>query len=198
MKKTVLFSILALLALTMAACSKDEEPATGLSADVVKVISAKTALVTELAKKPALIDTVKAESQKNGALTLSKVAELDRGWQDAGGEGTLVTQLMGNGGALALRDFQRAHPEFKEIFATDRHGLNAAQTNKTSDYLQSDEGWWGEAFNGGAGHTYHGKAEFDQSARTEAISIYVPVMDNGKAIGVIKAVVDLAAVKKEA
>ena len=40
----------------------------------------------------------------------------------------------------------------------------------------------------------HGKIEFDESSQTEAISLYVPVMDGGKAIGVFKGVLDLSSI----
>ena len=74
-----------------------------------------------------------------------------------------------------------------------------AESNKTSDYLQADESWWTKAFAGGSGDTHHGAIEYDESARSEAISLYVPVIDpdTRQAIGVIKAVCDITAIKME-
>ena len=79
------------------------------------------------------------------------------------------------------------------------YGLNAGQTNKTTDYYQADEDWWIGAYNSGKGKASHGTIEFDESAQTEAISLYIPVMDgiNNKAIGVIKAVVSITAIKMD-
>ena len=48
-----------------------------------------------------------------------------------------------------LHAFILASPDFAETFFTDVHGLNIATTNPTSDMLQSDEGWWQQAWHRG-------------------------------------------------
>ena len=103
------------------------------------------------------------------------------------------------GQVLPVRVTQEAHDAFPEIFVTDRYGLIVAETNKTSDYLQADESWWTKAFADGSGYTHHGAIEYDESDRFEAISLYVPVMDpeTQQAIGVMKAVCDITAIKME-
>src|SRR3990172_2203840 len=50
---------------------------------------------------------------------------------------------------------------FGEIFVTNKYGANIAQSGKTSDYKQSDEGWWQSAVRDGS---YIGDVEFDDSA----------------------------------
>jgi hypothetical protein len=72
-------------------------------------------------------------------------------------------------------------------------------TNKTSDYYQADEDWWVRAFAGDQGHFYYDEIEYDESAMSEAIPVYIPVIDpqTQKAIGVIKAVVDLVTIRME-
>ena len=61
------------------------------------------------------------------------------------------------------------------------------------------EDWWKEAYNQGMGKSYYGEIEYDDSARAEAISLYTPIMEpeTGKAIGVMKAVCDITAIKME-
>ena len=54
-----------------------------------------------------------------------------------------------------------------EIFITERHGLNVAYSNLTSDFVQRDEDWWIQAQQ--KGH-YAEPAEFDESAAQVAIS----------------------------
>ena len=100
---------------------------------------------------------------------------------------------------MELVEFQKEHPEFYEIFVTDKLGLNAAQTNETSDFYQADEDWWIGAYNGGEGREYHGILEFDESAQTEGISIYIPVHDpdTNEVIGISKAVLSVDAIKSE-
>ncbi len=77
-----------------------------------------------------------------------------------------------------------------EIFFTERNGLNVASTNITSDFVQSDEAWWQEAFAGG---TYVGAPEFDESAGIVAIEMAARIDDptTNRPIGVIKGVTQL-------
>ena len=72
-------------------------------------------------------------------------------------------------------------------------------TNKTSDYYQADEAWWTETYANGLGKSLFGAIEYDESALAEAIPIYVPITDpdTGSAIGVMKAVCDITAIKME-
>ncbi len=101
--------------------------------------------------------------------------------------------------AKVLVGFQETNKGFSEVFVTDGRGLVVAATNKTSDYLQADEAWWTDTFAGGRGKARHGEIEYDPSARSEAISLYAPVIDpeTKQAVGVIKAVCDLTAIKME-
>ena len=101
--------------------------------------------------------------------------------------------------AVKLREFQEENAGFYEIFVTDMYGLNVGQTNKTTDYYQADEDWWIGAYNMGEGRSYHGQIEFDESAQTEAISLYVPIIDpiTDEVIGVVKVVMNITAIKIE-
>ena len=73
-----------------------------------------------------------------------------------------------------------------------------AATNKSSDFLQADEAWWVETFKRGRQGGRTGPIEYDESTGSEAISVYVPLVDAEDAvIGVIKAVCDLNAIKRE-
>ena len=77
--------------------------------------------------------------------------------------------------------------------------LIAAATNRTSDYLQADEAWWSETFSAGQGKSHYGAIEYDDSAYSESIPLYVPIIDpqTSKVIGVLKAVCDITAIKME-
>jgi hypothetical protein len=125
--------------------------------------------------------------------------ELDQRWRKTDGTDNFINPFLTNAVAVKLMEFQKNNFGFQEIFVTDEHGLNVGQTNKTTDYYQADEEWWIRAYNFGEGKTYHGLVEFDESAQTEAISIYVPIRDpdTAIAIGVTKAVFSITAIKAE-
>lgn len=78
---------------------------------------------------------------------------------------------------------------FSEIFVTNTYGANVAQTNKTSDYFQADEGWWQEAMKNGYSVS---DVEFDESANVFSMSIGMRIdSDTGKPVGVMKGVFNI-------
>ena len=82
---------------------------------------------------------------------------------------------------------------YPEIFITNRYGAIVAQTNRTSDYRQSDEIWWQQAMENGI---YVGHAEFDKSAGMYATDVAFRIDDEaGDALGVMKVVISLAEVQ---
>ena len=96
-----------------------------------------------------------------------------------------------------LRAFIHASPYFAETFITDVHGLNVATTNPTSDMLQSDEGWWQQAWHRGL---HIGEVEYDESAAvwSVALSLRIDDPDSGVPLGVLKAILTLSAVQDAA
>lgn len=78
---------------------------------------------------------------------------------------------------------------YGEIFITNAYGANVAETNKTSDYKQSDEVWWQEAKKNGV---YIGGVELDNSSGNISFPVAKRIDDeNGNFLGVTKAVVNI-------
>jgi HAMP domain-containing protein len=78
---------------------------------------------------------------------------------------------------------------FGEIFITNKYGANAAQSGKTSDYNQADEGWWQKTKNNGL---YISEVEYDESSGIYSIAIGIRINDaNGTFIGVMKSVLNI-------
>jgi hypothetical protein len=170
-----------------------------LSKEVEAVLDKKILLIQGLVADPTIISEVKKTNQANEGLSLPHILELDQRWRKSEGEDSFVAPFFANAVAVKLKEFQKSNLGFREIFVTDTHGLNVGQTNKTTDYYQADEEWWIRAYNSGEGKSYHGLVEFDESAQTEAISLYVPIRDPDMAsvIGVAKVVLSITAIKAE-
>ena len=94
-----------------------------------------------------------------------------------------------------LRQQVAASPYFAEIFFTDRNGFNVALTNPTSDFVQSDESWWQNAWSQGFSV---GRVEYDESAGVWSVDISVRIdqPDAGKPIGVMKTVLAIEPVQE--
>lgn len=85
--------------------------------------------------------------------------------------------------------------DLAEVLVTDINGYNAITTEKTSDFVQSDEAWWREARETGRTPA---TAAFDESAGRVSISVAGAVRDRDStpAAGVMKVVYGLAALQK--
>jgi hypothetical protein len=169
------------------------------SEEVQTVLDRRIRLIEKLAAEELVVNAVREANRKSGGMSKKEIARLDQQWQAAEELNDLIKSLITNECARFMVDFQEDNDGFPEIFVTDAMGLVVAATNRTSDYLQSDESWWRMAYNDGQGRSHHGEIEYDESAHSESISLHVPVIDrdSGKAIGVLKAVCDITAIKME-
>ncbi|MGI9317289.1 MAG: HAMP domain-containing protein [bacterium] len=86
---------------------------------------------------------------------------------------------------------------FGEVFITDEFGYNVSLTNPTSDFVQSDEGWWKTAMDNGISV---GQVEFDSSAGIWSIDISVRIDDDqtGQRLGVMKSVLGVSLIQEVA
>lgn len=193
---TVFLFAAALLFSVCAATTADNDT---LSKEVWAVVKKRLAVVNGLAESDIVINGVRESNLLNRDLTLSEIKKRDDEWKNADGVNEFIKPFITNRVAQYLIDFQYIHDGFPEIFIADARGLIVAETNKTSDYYQADEDWWVTAYNGGEGKVHFGDIEYDESALSESIAIYVPVIDpeTGKAIGVIKALCDIIDIKME-
>jgi methyl-accepting chemotaxis protein len=73
--------------------------------------------------------------------------------------------------------------EVAEILLTDANGYNAVTTQRSSDFVQSDEAWWQSANRDGLSSA---DASFDSSAKQTTVSLAAVVRDGSAKVGVIK------------
>ena len=173
---------------------------TAFSKEVSAVLERRINVLRELAADPVILQAVRESNVKHQDLTLPDILTLDRKWiaKDKGVE-TFVKSLLTNTCANRLMVFQDAHDGYPELFIADAKGVNVCMTNRTSDYYQADEEWWVKGYRNGQGETFYGAIEYDESAMSESIPVFLPVMDpeTSKAIGVMKVIVDITAIKRE-
>ena len=112
-----------------------------------------------------------------------RLEALDRQWIEAADTDEFIQTRLNNEIAQELKQFRQTFPDHVELFITDRDGALVGSTNRTSDYYQADEEWWQVAWNQGKGATYIGQPEYDDSSRSFAINIAMPVYKrNGSGI----------------
>ena len=104
-----------------------------------------------------------------------------------------IADVLDNAASRYLSEITRQDPIYREILLTDRQGRLAAASNLTSDYYQADEDWWRRVMgDGGRGEATVSDVRWDDSARTHAMEIAVPVPGpDERPMGVLKAVADI-------
>src|SRR5205807_677400 len=97
--------------------------------------------------------------------------------RELGGDPDLAAYLRGYG----------QHSDFAEVFFTESHGYNVLASDRTSDFVQSDEGWWQQAVKTGA---YEGPPRYDSSAATVSLEYDIAIRAPrvARPVGVLKAV----------
>ena len=147
--------------------------------------------IAEWVTAPVVIETLNTQNQAHQNLTEADINELDASWRQqviAGGD--LINDVLSNPLSLHLKDLKaNGSGRFTEIFISDNRGLNAGQSDVTSDYWQGDEDKWQVPT---ASRRIHiSDVEFDESSQTYQSQVSLPIFDAGELIGVITVGVDL-------
>ena len=148
-------------------------------------------LVTVLASSPSVVDGARAASARwrNEGLAGLSVAALEARYDER-------RSLDVDARLRSYLRQLRSTGDIAEIILTDANGVNAVTTGRTSDFVQSDEGWWGRAMRDGS---VSSDASYDSSARVVSISMTAPVREgtDGRPLGVLKVVFGLQGIDQE-
>lgn len=148
-------------------------------------------------EQPAVVEALKRANAAHASLHYDEILNLDGRWQNSAPGSPFVAERLDAECTEYIERVARVMPDMVEIFVTDRKGLVVCQSGKTTDYYQADEQWWIDAYAEGKGRTYHGPLEYDRSAKTYAVSVYVPVTEGATVIGVAKGAIADAALEDE-
>jgi putative methionine-R-sulfoxide reductase with GAF domain len=145
-----------------------------------------------LAQDKLVVDAALAADAAS-PLSRAEIDWLDQQWRRADKANNdadpLVAGVLNNTVSDQLRRYREQFPQQVEVFLTGLEGVSIATTNRTSDYLQSDEEWWQTAFRNGQ---YIGQPEYDDSSKTIAMNMAVTVRENGNGpiVGVLRTTVN--------
>ncbi len=162
------------------------EAASGLAETIDRFMLDRIVEVQTWAESPvvvAAVKTARAAHAKQGLDNLS-IQQVENKFR------TRKSLGLAPGARAYMSEQVRMSPHFAEVFFTDELGYNVALTNPTSDFVQSDEGWWRRAWTSGFSV---GEIEFDASANVWAVDLSVRIHDSGTAnpIGVMKAILSV-------
>jgi len=163
------------------------------------VLESKMAELSNLMLEADIVNYVTQANEQYDKLEAEKLLDIDAYWETTPDDNPLLKFFTTNKAARRIKEFQSSRSAFIEIFITDKHGFNLAQTSRTSDIYQADEEWWEKAYRGGKGRSFIGAIQFDADFLTAGIPIHVPIVNpsSNEIIGVAKGIVSIEAIKSE-
>lgn len=121
--------------------------------------------------------------QNSVPLSMDAIQQIDLGWV-TGKQEALKKETTSAPCAERLRRWMIAGVH-GEAFVTDQRGAVVCAASVTSDYWQGDEPKFTNAFRDGRGAIFIDRPRYDESAHANVAYISIPIMDGGKAIGVL-------------
>jgi hypothetical protein len=144
----------------------------------------------------ARVPDVRAVAAAGSLVTRDAAAikALDEAWTSNPSAAAAKLGVLDNAASRFLREIVENDRVYREIVVADREGRLVAASNPTSDYFQGDEPWWREAFDDGVrGRATVSDVQWDDSAKTQALGIAVPVADRPgeRFVGIMMVVADV-------
>jgi len=185
------------LAVLLASAPADAQPAATAPAapELEAVVRADAENLRTWTQDPAILGAVREQNALK--VPLSRIRAIDISWL-AESDNPRMQSLLKNPCAKSLLGFTGARPGYREAFVMDDQGALVCMTRKTSDYWQGDEDKWRKGFAGGRGAVFVSEPEKDDSTGATLVHVSVPILDGGKAIGVVTAGIDFDLLQKRA
>lgn len=153
---------------------------------VERVLFERTRQVDLIASEPAVIAAAHkgAEASRQRGLTKLSIPQLEEMFK------VTRSQQVDEESKRFLTDLL-AKLDIAEVMVTDEYGFNAVTTSPSSDFVQSDEGWWQTAWTTGATSA---QATADPATQRTVVELAGAIRDRGGKLGVVKVKFGLAAV----
>lgn len=137
-----------------------------------------------------IITTLRQQNADNAKLTQADIDAKDKQWraETTSAEQPTIKAVLGNALSTYLKQKQASsNGLYTEIFVMDNRGLDAGQSEITSDYWQGDEDKWQKTFLVGPDAIHLSEVEQDESTQIFQSQLSLPITDpaSGAAIGAI-------------
>ena len=134
-------------------------------------------------KNPILVNATIKQNEKQ--VPFSEIQKIDNDWV-AGKADLFALELQKNEAGEFLRNKILSNGKlYVEAFLCDNQGAIVGEYPKTSDYWQGDEDKFIKSYNNGNGEFHQSEITYDESTKTFSVQVSIPIVENGKAIGVL-------------
>jgi HAMP domain-containing protein len=161
------------------------------------LLESKADVVSTLAAAPLVLSTLEESNEHFAKLPTTQrnewIKKLNEQWRATSlTQDPFIKPYLNNPVAQLMNDHQnRRHGEYGEIFLTNRFGAMIATTGKLTTLAHSHKYWWVAGFNQGKGRVFFDDRGFDESVAGYVLGVVVPVMREGKLLGIIKANINI-------
>jgi hypothetical protein len=149
------------------------------------------------ANAPEVVAAIHEQNAAHGGLSPEQIEALDRQWRAERkvNGGPLTNSKIFSPTSQFLKGFKTAaNGPIVEIFIMDNKGLNVAQTDPTSDYMQGDEDKWQRTAGAGPWRTFIDEPE--EMNGKKVVQASTTIVDNDVAIGAMTVTIDLGMLPK--
>lgn len=176
-------------------------------ADKERLLEKEIRSVQHLAFSPILVNAV--QEQNAQGLSMDTIRQREQEWTATQELTPFKLDLQNSHASKMLSRYIESNPDFLEAILLDNQGANVAVHPVPGDYWHGDEEKWAAAFNNGAGQIVVGLEQLAETATdddaapwdqhcTNCVPISVPVIANGRAIGVLIVGVSIDYLKQQA
>ncbi|MCB1835068.1 MAG: hypothetical protein KDH19_16775 [Geminicoccaceae bacterium] len=139
---------------------------------------------------PEVVAALHEQNAEHAGLDQAGIDRLDDTWRGEAelGGGPMISQVLSRPlSQLLTRQKNSNGTVVTEMFLMDNRGLNAGQSDVTSDYWQGDEAKWQKTFLVGPDAVFIDEIEFDESTEMFQTQVSVSIADpaTGDAIGAV-------------
>jgi hypothetical protein len=161
-----------------------------MTAAVQAELDKQKTVVASWAANPVIVNAVLAQNRTG------PIAGMDNAkWKMTRRSHPVVTGFQANpAGQLLKARLQESEGAISEAFLSAAQGEKVAFVEKTTSYIHRGAEKFDVPFR--TGKAWQGPAEFDESSQTYAIQISVPVLAEGRPIGVLVVGVNLSHLEK--
>jgi hypothetical protein len=152
--------------------------AADLAPSMQTALDAQKKVIAAWAADPVLVASVKTQNEKGPIAGMDNAA-----WKKLPPGDPIVQGFQTNAAGVWLAEKIKAGGGlFTEAFLNGAKGEKAAFAQKTTSYFHIGTQKFDVPM---SGKPWQGVPEFDESSQTQAVQISVPVLDNGRPIGVL-------------
>lgn len=181
--------LLHLTALAIFSAGMSQQASAGNTAYEAAARSYVTGVVQPWIDDPDIIAAVNAQNATFAAISQADIDGFDREWRVEAGHrgGPLIEELLSRQLSGWLKEKQKqSQGVISEIFVTDNHGLNVAQSVATSDYWQGDEAKFLRTYSIDSGSWFIAAPERDESNMLMDVQASIVIRDaKGGRIGML-------------